>query len=168
LQAAKSRQAFVYGIILLCAQFNLSFSFCVSRQLAALLVLGGCSFELPTRYEFVKLLMEVYSHICTLLRGLIFTAQKAAQLHGQQLPFLHFCTDFWTAKHQTKSYGTAVVAFIDDAWNLNVRTLGTSCMSGPKKSESIKSWVEHLLQKSTGLSFDALLTCTSDGASDMK
>jgi hypothetical protein len=155
-------------VVLLCAQFNLSFSFCTSPQLATLLNLGGCKFTLPTRYEFVKLLMEVYTHCCTLLRSLIAATQATSLIHGQQVPFLHLSTDFWTAKHQSKSYGTALVSFIDADWKLNVRTLGTSAISGAKTSVNIKAWVGFLLKKSTGLDLDALLTCTSDGASDMR
>lgn len=168
LQAARSREAFAYGVVLLCAQFNLSFSFCASPQLAALLVLGGCSYTLPSRYEFVKLLMEVYTHCCTLLRELVTAGQTASQIHGRRVPFLHFSTDFWTAKHQSKAYGTAVVSFIDADWEFNVRTLGTSAISGAKTSVNIKAWVTFLLQKATGLGLDALLSCTSDGASDMR
>ncbi|KAG5190947.1 ribonuclease H-like domain-containing protein [Tribonema minus] len=165
--AAKSRAAFAYGIVLR-AQFNLSFSFCTSPELAALLVLGGCNYTLPTRYEFVTLLMEVYTHCCTLLRDLVAATKEVSHVHGQQLPFIHLTTDIWTAKYQSKAYGTALVSFVDANWKLNIRTLGTAAISGAKTSVNIQAWVGFLLQKATGLGFDALLTCTSDGASDMR
>jgi hypothetical protein len=41
-------------------------------------------------------------------------------------------------------------------------------MPGAKLSVRIAKWVLFVLQKATGLKWDSVLSCTTDGASDMK
>ncbi|KAG5175901.1 hypothetical protein JKP88DRAFT_337158 [Tribonema minus] len=87
---------------------------------------------------------------------------------GKKLPFLHLTSDFWTAKHQNKAYGTVVVAFVNNQWELCIRTLGTCYMGGTKTADRLARWVAFVLRKATGLKMDSVVSCTSDGASDMK
>lgn len=153
-----------------CATQNISFAVCLSFGLNALLQLAGAKYTLPSRYTFHKRLVEVYASCCERLRATVQQAATEVKEYnfGKKLPFLHLTSDFWTAKHQNKAYGTVVVAFVNSQWELCIRTLGTCYMGGTKTADRLARWVAFVLRKATGLKMDSVVSCTSDGASDMK
>jgi DhnA family fructose-bisphosphate aldolase class Ia len=158
----------VLTVVLYSLQFNLSFSAVTSKSLTSVLRAAGGhdAHAAPTRYEFDNMLVASYQYCVTLVTATLAAAAALAIVGGHQLPFMHFMLDFWTAKHQNKGYGVALVAFINAEWELCVRAIGTSAVSGSKTSPVIVQFAEHVLRKATSYGLDAVISCTTDGASD--
>ena len=77
----------------------------------------------------VEMLLEIDTHLINCVR----TKFQAAKKRMRGIPFTHIVTDLWTDKHNTKSYASVLVRYVDPADGFACRRLSTCWKTRPCK-----------------------------------
>jgi hypothetical protein len=126
--------------------------------------------QLPGRVTFTAALVELFVHLCKLLRAAIAAAADSFPDYsdGSKQSFYHITSDTWGSRFQRRTYATLIGAYISTDWVLNIRTTATAACPGSKTAANVRKWLSHKLRKIAGLQLKQCATVTSDAGAEMK
>lgn len=119
----------------------------------------------PSKTTVKNVLLNIYSYILGRLREEVRRLRRAYQ----GLPFFHVVTDLWTERHDSNSYGSVILRFVDlAAFEVRELHLGVSLYMGRHDHVGVKNWIAHRLARFDVLPPDMSSTTTDSGANVRK